>query len=139
MGPRGTRSSEAASPGLRDFRLIIPGSSAPTLLVAHDHEPHANGVHEIIRYQSGCDCQGKLGPGGGNQPMLIPGKAAAGVSGAPPAVRNACCDREHNDEREPAVRSVEKSFGPAFPTSQRQTEQSENGSDAHADQGESKC
>ena len=66
--------------------------------------------------------------------MLIARSVAAGVSGAPPAVHHACCDREYDEKREPAVRSVKQSFASVFPTSQRQAEQSDNGT--HADANE---
>ena len=70
--------------------------------------------------------------------MLIAGSAAAGVRGAPPAVDKTCCDCQRDEKREPAARSVEKSFRLAFPTGQRQTEQAKNGSKTHTNQSKSK-
>ena len=69
--------------------------------------------------------------------MLLAG-SAAGVRGAPPAVDKTCCDCQRDEKREPATRSVEKSFPLAFPTGQRQTEQAKNGSKTHANQSKSK-
>src|SRR5206468_4978014 len=42
--------------------------------------------------------------------MLIPESTAAGVRGAPPAIDKTCCDCQRDDQCEPPVRSVEKSF-----------------------------
>src|SRR5207247_1170409 len=87
---------------------------------------HSNGVQQIVTDQSGSDCQGKLRSGGRDQPMVIPESTAAGVGGAPPAVDKTCCDCQCDDNCEPPARSVEKSFGSAFPTSHRQREQNKN-------------
>jgi len=70
--------------------------------------------------------------------MLLAGSAAAGMRGAPPAVDKTCGDCQRHEKREPAARSVEKSFSLAFPTGQRQTEQAQNRSKTHADQSKSK-
>jgi len=67
--------------------------------------------------------------------MLTATSSAARVRSAPPAIENTCGDREYDDECEPAARSVEKSFGSAFPTSQPQAEQPKNASNAYSDQG----
>ena len=68
--------------------------------------------------------------------MLLGGNT--GVRGVPPAVGKACRDCHRDEKREPAARSVEKSFPLAFPTGQRQTEQSKNGSETHSNQSKSK-
>jgi len=117
---------------------LDPRLTGPALLVPPESQAHSNGVNQIVAYQPGSNCQRKLRPGGGDQPMLMARSAAAGVRSVPPAVNNTCGDREYNDESEPAARSIEKSFGSAFPTSQRQAEQPENASNAHSNQGESK-
>ena len=70
--------------------------------------------------------------------MLLAGSAAAGVRGAPPAVDKTCCDCQRDEKREPAARSVEKSFPLAIPTGQRQAEQAKKGSKTHANQSKSK-
>src|SRR5256885_5068434 len=84
--------------------------------VTRESQAHTNGVNQIVGYQSGSDCQGKLCSGGCDQPMLIDWTVAAGVRGAPPAVDKPCCDCQRDDKCEPAARSVEKSFRLAFPT-----------------------
>jgi hypothetical protein len=70
--------------------------------------------------------------------MLIAGSAAAGVRGVPPAIDKTCCDCQRDEKREPAARSVEKSFWLAFPAGHRQTEQAKNGSKTHTNQSKSK-
>jgi hypothetical protein len=70
--------------------------------------------------------------------MLLAGSIDAGVRGAPPAVDKACCDCQRDEKREPAARSVEKSFPLAFPTGHHQTEQAKNGSKTHTNQSKSK-
>ena len=69
--------------------------------------------------------------------MLFGGSAAAGVHGVPPAVDKTCCDRQRDQKREPAARSVEKSFRFGFPMCQGQTDQAEKASTAHTSQGKS--
>src|ERR1051325_9153464 len=114
-------------------RLPLNRTSVAKLVVAHEAQPHANRVNQIVAYQSGSDCQGKLRAGGGNQPMMIVSSVTS-VSSVPPAVHNARGDRGYNHQCEPAARSIEESFGSAFPASQRQANQSENASNAHSDQ-----
>jgi hypothetical protein len=70
--------------------------------------------------------------------MLVARSAAAGVRGAPPAVNKTGCDCQRDEKREPAVRSVEKSFRLAFPMGHRQTEQAKNASKTHTNQSKSK-
>ena len=70
--------------------------------------------------------------------MLVAGSAAAGVRGVPPAVDQTCCDCDRDEKREPAARSVEKSFRLAFPTGHRQTEEAKNASRTHTNQSKSK-
>jgi hypothetical protein len=70
--------------------------------------------------------------------MFIARSAAGGVRGAPPAVDKTCCDCQCDEKREPAARSVEKSFRLAFPTGQRQTEQAKNSSETDTNQSKSK-
>ena len=119
-------------------KIIGPQLTGTASLVPPESQPHSNGVNQIVGYQSGSDRQGKLRGGCSDEPMLIARSAAAGVRSAPPAVHNACCDCQYDEKREPAARSVEQSFGSAFPTSQRQAKQPENPSNAHSNQGESK-
>jgi hypothetical protein len=70
--------------------------------------------------------------------MFVALSGTAGVRGAPPAVDKTCCNCQRHQKREPAARSVEKSFPLAFPTGHRQTEQAENGSKTHTNQSKSK-
>ncbi len=70
--------------------------------------------------------------------MLIAEEAAAGMRGVPPAVGKTSYDCDRDEKREPAARSVEKSFRLAFPTGHRQTEQAKNGSKTHTNQSKSK-
>src|SRR4030095_2577850 len=123
---------------LNRCQFLSRRSSFASLLVPRKAQAHANGVNQIVAYQSGSERQRKLRAGRSDQPMMIASTVATRVSGVPPAVHNTCCDRKYNDECEPAGRRVEQSFGTAFPTSQRQAEQSENGSNAHSNQGEPK-
>ena len=67
--------------------------------------------------------------------MLIAG--SVGVRGVPPAVDKTSCDGQHDEKGEPAARSVEESFGMAFPSGQYQTEQAQKTSDGHPSQGKS--
>ena len=53
------------------------------------------------------------------------------MHGVPPSVDKTCCDCQHYEQGEPAARSVEKSFGMAFPTGQYQTEQAQKASEGH--------
>ena len=133
---------------LRSFKLpTMAARYAETLASAEEHHwgyrkfllqlCEAEGADRQER-KRGSDCQRKLSPGGGNQPMLIARSIAAGVRGAPPAVHQTCCDRRHDDKCEPAVRGVEKSFGSDLPSGHRQAKQTENGSNTYACQGESK-
>ena len=65
--------------------------------------------------------------------MLIAGSAA--MHGVPPSVDKTCCDCQHYEQGEPAARSVEQSFGMAFPSGQYQTEQAQKASEGHTSQG----
>jgi hypothetical protein len=67
--------------------------------------------------------------------MLFIGRAA--VHGVPPAIDKTSCDCQHHEQGEPAARSVEESFGMAFPTGYHQTEQAKNASNGHTSQGKS--
>ena len=70
--------------------------------------------------------------------MLLAGSASAGVRGVPPAVAKTCCDCQRDEKREPAARSVEKSFRLGFPTGHRQTEQAKNDSKTRTNQSKPK-
>jgi hypothetical protein len=59
------------------------------------------------------------------------------MHGVPPSVDKTCCDCQHYEQGEPAARSVEESFGMAFPSGQYQTEQAQKTSDGHPSQGKS--
>ena len=59
------------------------------------------------------------------------------MHGEPPSVDKTCCDYQHYEQGEPAARSVEESFGMAFPSGQYQTEQAQKTSDGHPSQGKS--
>ncbi len=70
--------------------------------------------------------------------MLIAEEAAAGMRGVPPAVDKTSYDCDRDEKREPAARSVEKSFPLDFPPGQSQTEQAKDASTTHTNQGKSK-
>ena len=103
-------------------------------LVARD-QMYSDCVNQIVADQAGGDCDRKLGSGSRPKPMLFIGRAA--VHGVPPAVEKTCCDCQHDEKGEPAARSVEESFGMAFPTGHYQTEQAKNASNGHTSQGKS--
>ena len=109
-------------------RLVLPEISCvpaflirfncTALVVPRDAQTHSNRVHQIIGDQSGSDCQRNLRAGGGDQPMLMARSIAARVRGAPPAVDKTCDDRQRDEKREPAARSVKESLLFVFPTHQ---------------------
>jgi hypothetical protein len=105
------------------------------LFVARDANPHADCIDQIVADQTGCDCDRKLGSGSRKKPMLLGG--SVGVHGVPPAVDKACCDCQHDEEGEPAARSIKKSFRVAFPAGYGQTDQTEKTSNGHTSQGKS--
>jgi len=98
-------------------------------LIARDSNTYSDCVNQIVADQAGSDCDRKLGSGSRPKPMLIAGSAA--MHGVPPSVDKTCCDCQHYEQGEPAARSVEKSFGMAFPTGQYQTEQAQKASEGH--------
>ena len=104
-------------------------------LMARDSNTHPDGVDQIVADQARGDCDRKLGPGRRQKPMLFIGRAA--VHGVPPAIDKTSCDCQHHEQGEPAARSVEESFGMAFPTGRYQTKQAEKASNAHTSQGKS--
>ena len=104
-------------------------------LMARDSNTHPDGVDQIVADQARGDCDRKLGPGRRQKPMLFIGRAA--VHGVPPAIDKTSCDCQHHEQGEPAARSVEESFGMAFPTGYHQTEQAKNASNGHTSQGKS--
>ena len=59
------------------------------------------------------------------------------MRGVPPSVDKTCCYCQHDEKGEPAARSVEESFGMAFPSGQYQTEQAQKASNGHPSQGKS--
>jgi hypothetical protein len=104
-------------------------------LMAHDSNTYSDCVNQIVANQTRGDCDRKLGPGRRQKPMLFIGRAA--VHGVPPAIDKTSCDCQHHEQGEPAARSVEESFGMAFPTGYHQTEQAKNASNGHTSQGKS--
>src|SRR5947207_13871670 len=104
-------------------------------LMARDSNTYSDCVNQIVADQAGSDCDRKLGSGSRPKPMLFIGRAA--VHGVPPSVDETCCDCQHYEQGEPAARSVEESFGMAFPTGQYQTEQAQQASNGHPNQGKS--
>ena len=104
-------------------------------LMARDSNTYSDCVNQIVADQAGSDCDRKLGSGSRPKPMLFIGRAA--VHGVPPSVDETCCDCQHYEQGEPAARSVEESFGMAFPTGQYQTEQAQKASNGHPSQGKS--
>jgi hypothetical protein len=104
-------------------------------LMARDSNTYSDCVNQIVADQAGSDCDRKLGSGSRPKPMLIAGSAA--MHGVPPSVDKTCCDCQHYEQGEPAARSVEESFGMAFPSGQYQTEQAQKTSDGHPGQRKS--
>src|SRR6266576_2642421 len=104
-------------------------------LMARDSNTYSECVNQIVADQAGSDCDRKLAPRRRQKPMLFIGRAA--VHGVPPAVDKTSCDCQHHEQGEPAARSVEESFGMAFPMGYHQTEQAKNASNGHTSQGKS--